>query len=43
LLPAEAKKMVENIENGIKIPVSIISTGADAEATIDRRKELGLI
>lgn len=43
MLPTEAKKMVERIENELKVPVSIISTGADAEATIDRRKELGLI
>jgi adenylosuccinate synthase len=43
LLPVEAKEMVEKLENGVKVPVSMISTGADAEATIDRRKELGLI
>ncbi|MGD0329468.1 MAG: adenylosuccinate synthetase [Nitrososphaeria archaeon] len=42
LLPVDARKMVENIEKEVKVPVSIISTGADAEATIDRRKELGL-
>ncbi|MGQ9780975.1 MAG: adenylosuccinate synthetase [Nitrososphaeria archaeon] len=42
-LPVEAKKMVEKIEDETRKPVSIISTGADTEATIDRRKELGLL
>jgi adenylosuccinate synthase len=42
-LPSDARKMVEKVEEELKVPVSIISTGADAEATIDRRKELGLI
>lgn len=42
-LPPEAKKMVEKIEDETKTPVSIISTGADTEATIDRRRELGLL
>jgi adenylosuccinate synthase len=35
--------MVEKIEDETKTPVSIISTGADTEATIDRRRELGLL
>jgi adenylosuccinate synthase len=40
-LPMEAKRFIENIEETLKIPVTIISTGPDAKSTIDRRKELG--
>jgi len=42
-LSKDAKKMIDTIEAQTKAPVSIISTGPDAEATIDRRGELGLL
>ncbi|MEM3403269.1 MAG: adenylosuccinate synthetase [Nitrososphaeria archaeon] len=42
-LTKESKKMIDVIEAQTKAPVSIISTGPDAEATIDRRRELGLL
>ncbi|PCN51022.1 adenylosuccinate synthetase [Candidatus Geothermarchaeota archaeon ex4572_27] len=42
-LPREAKEFIYRIEDELKVPVSIISTGPDVEETIDRRRELGLI
>lgn len=42
-LSREAKEFIYRIEDELKVPVSIISTGPDVEETIDRRKELGLI
>ncbi|MEM1985654.1 MAG: adenylosuccinate synthetase [Candidatus Micrarchaeia archaeon] len=42
-LPKEAKEMIDMIEKETKVPVTIISTGAEAEATIDRRRELGFL
>ena len=41
-LPSEAKEFIENIENSLKVPVSIISTGPEVFNTIDRRVQLGL-
>ncbi|MEM2878491.1 MAG: adenylosuccinate synthetase [Candidatus Hadarchaeales archaeon] len=38
-LPSDAKKFVENVENELKIPVTIVSTGADLENIIDMRAE----
>ena len=42
-LSPEAKRFIEEIESIGKIPVTIISTGPDTHATIDRRSELGLV
>ncbi|MEM0027553.1 MAG: adenylosuccinate synthetase [Ignisphaera sp.] len=41
-LSKDARNWIENIENSLKTPVTIIGTGEDALCTIDRRKELGL-
>jgi adenylosuccinate synthase len=43
MLPSGAKEMIDKIEDATGVPVTIISTGAEAEATIDRRKELGFL
>ena len=37
-LSAQAKAFVEKIENGLGVPVTIIGTGAEDIAVIDRRK-----
>jgi len=42
-LSKNIKKFVEKIEDCLKIPVSIISTGPEVTHTIDRRKDLGLL
>lgn len=42
-LPSGAKQFIEEVENHLKIPVSLISTGPEVRSTIDRRKELGLL
>ena len=41
-LSTNARRWLENIENALKTPITIISTGEDVFCTIDRRKELGL-
>ncbi len=38
-LPGEAKRWVENVENELGVPVTLIGTGEDALDTIDLRKE----
>lgn len=38
MLSAQAKAFVEKIENGLGVPVTIIGTGAEDIAVIDRRK-----
>jgi len=43
LLSEDAKKFVEEIEDKLHVPVTLISTGPDAEQMIDRRRELGFI
>ena len=40
-LSKDARSWLENIENALKTPITIISTGEDVLCTIDRRKELG--
>jgi len=42
-LSVEARKWIEEIENSLKIPVTLIGTGEDIRETIDRRRELGLL
>ncbi|HIE37219.1 TPA: adenylosuccinate synthetase [Candidatus Geothermarchaeota archaeon] len=42
-LSINAKNFIEKIENELKVPVSLISTGPDTEFMIDRRQELGLL
>ena len=41
-LPHEAKKFVEEVEDKLKVPVTIISTGPDVQDTIDLRDVKGL-
>lgn len=41
-LSKDTRNWIENIENSLKTPITIIGTGEDALCTIDRRKELGL-
>jgi adenylosuccinate synthase len=38
-LPAAAKEFVERLENELRVPVTIISTGADIENVVDMRAE----
>ncbi|MCY0850159.1 adenylosuccinate synthetase [Sulfuracidifex metallicus] len=38
-LPIEAKRWIENIENELKVPVTLIGTGEDTNDIIDLRKE----
>jgi adenylosuccinate synthase len=42
-LPKEAKKFIEDIENSLKVPLSIISTGPEVFDTIDRRNQLRIM
>jgi len=42
-LSNEARKWIEEIENSLKTPVTLIGTGEDVRETIDRRKELGIL
>ena len=42
-LSKNAKEFIEKIEEELKIPVTLISTGPDSEQMIDRRQELGLL
>lgn len=39
-LPGEAKVWIEDIEQKLRVPITLIGTGADASDMIDRRKEL---
>lgn len=41
-LPAEARRWVESVEDFLGVPATIIGTGAEAECTIDRSREVGL-
>lgn len=41
-LPREAKKWIEELEEELKIPITLIGTGEEALHTIDRRRELGI-
>jgi adenylosuccinate synthase len=41
-LPNEARRWVEDIENQIKVPITLIGTGEDVMHVIDRRKDLGV-
>jgi len=36
-IPADAKRFIEDVENAIKIPVSLIGTGPDSKDVVDRR------
>ncbi|MQL54761.1 adenylosuccinate synthetase [Acidianus ambivalens] len=38
-LPNEAKKWIEDLEDQLKVPITLIGTGEDAMDTIDLRKE----
>jgi adenylosuccinate synthase len=38
-LPSEAKKWIEDLEDQLKVPITLIGTGEDAMDTIDLRKE----
>jgi len=42
-LPAEARRWVEGVEDELKVPVTLISTGEEVEMMVDRRRELGLL
>jgi adenylosuccinate synthase len=42
-LPKDAKKFIEDIENSLKVPLSIISTGPEVFDTIDRRSQLRIM
>ncbi|MEM4441884.1 MAG: adenylosuccinate synthetase, partial [Ignisphaera sp.] len=42
-LSQEARKWIEDIENKLKTPITIVGTGEDVLCTIDRRKELGML
>ncbi|OYT26348.1 MAG: adenylosuccinate synthetase [Thermoprotei archaeon ex4572_64] len=39
-LPVEAKKWIENLENELKVPITLIGTGEEVLDMIDRRKEI---
>ena len=39
-LPVEARKWIENIENELKVPVTLIGTGEEAEDMVDRRRDV---
>ena len=41
-LPMEARKWVENVEEELKVPITLIGTGEDSKHVIDRRKDLGV-
>ncbi|MFN3268830.1 MAG: adenylosuccinate synthetase, partial [Zestosphaera sp.] len=42
-LPPEAKRWVENLEDVLRTPVTLIGTGDDVTHMIDRRKDLGVM
>ena len=42
-LSRKAKEFIEKIENELKVPVTLISTGPETHEMIDRRKEYGLM
>ncbi len=42
-LSKDAKKFIENIEDQLGVPVTLIGTGPDASHIIDRRKDYGII
>ena len=41
-LPKEARKWVEEVEEKLKVPITLIGTGEDSTHIIDRRKDLGI-
>jgi len=42
-LPREVRQWIEDIEDKIRIPVTLISTGEEVECMVDRRREVGVI
>ncbi|RLG81835.1 MAG: adenylosuccinate synthetase [Thermoprotei archaeon] len=42
-LPKEARKWIEELEDKLGIPVTLVSTGEDSEHMIDRRRDYGLL
>ncbi|MEM0086204.1 MAG: adenylosuccinate synthetase [Zestosphaera sp.] len=42
-LPPEAKRWIEDLEDAVKTPVTLIGTGDDVTHMIDRRKDLGVV
>jgi len=41
-LPREARRFIEDIEDKLRVPVTLIGTGEDVEDTIDLRREKGI-
>ncbi|MEM2512612.1 MAG: adenylosuccinate synthetase, partial [Ignisphaera sp.] len=41
-LSLNSRRWVEELENELRVPIVLISTGEDIICTIDRRRELGL-
>jgi len=39
-LPREARKWVEEVEEVLKVPVTLVGTGEEVEAMVDRRKDV---
>ena len=42
-LPRKAREWIEGLENALRVPVTLIGTGPEVGAIIDRRKELGFL
>lgn len=42
-LPREARAWLEDLEDKLKVPITLVSTGADLMETVDLRKEKGLL
>lgn len=40
-LPRQARSWIEGLEEELKVPVTLIGTGSDVLAVVDRRKDLG--
>ncbi len=39
-LPVEAKRWIEDLEDKLNVPITLIGTGEDAEDMVDRRREI---
>jgi len=39
-LPVEARKWIEDLENQLKVPITLIGTGEEAEDMVDRRRDV---
>ncbi len=39
-LPAEARKWIEYLENELRVPITLIGTGEEAEDMVDRRRDV---